>query len=143
MRGGLHPVRDRRQGHCLSSRPGAGLAQYDQLRSFRAEGGAGDELPSDGAARDEDVAPSSSLACDIAAIEGHYASRIAELRAALAPAELALIIRNLEDEKTLAIRAVIEKWSRYFQDEGKNSAAPEPPGDSRPVLRYPGLLENG
>ena len=27
----------------LFSRPGAGLSQYDQLRSFRAEGGAGDE----------------------------------------------------------------------------------------------------
>jgi hypothetical protein len=52
---------------------------------------------------------------------------------------LSAVIRNIQNEKTLAIRAVIEKWSGYFRG-GKRGAIPKPerPQERPPVLHLPG-----
>ena len=61
------------QGHRLSSRPGAGVHQYDRLRSLRAEGGGAPGIsanPQPQSAYAGEVAPSSSLASELGGGKG-------------------------------------------------------------------------
>lgn len=146
VRRGLDPFRGRRLGYRVSSRPGAGLSQYDQLRSFRAQG---QETPSEARSVPQSeasanaVAPSSSLATDLAAAKGYYASRIAAARQSLSHVELAAAIRTIKDEETLASRAIIQRWEGYFQNKEQiPEKGPERPTDPRPVLRYPGFRKS-
>ena len=147
MRGRLDPFRDRRQGCRLSSRPGAGISQYDQLRSFRAQGKRSTRfrsaLRTAAASATNSVAPSSSLATELAAAKGYYASRIAAARQSLSRVELAAAIKAIKDEQTLAARAIIQRWEGYFQNRKEiPDKGPERPSDQRPLLRYPGLRKS-
>ena len=88
-----------------------------------------------------EVAPSSSLASEIAGVKGYYAARIAAARQSLSPAALAVAIRAIQNEKKLAIRAIIDRWQGYFQNS-KQKPAPERPRSAQPLLRYPGLRKS-
>ena len=134
------------QGHHLSYRPGAGVPQYDRLRSLRAQGG---EAPGSEArsaphsASPGAEAPSSSLAGELAAAKGYYASRIAAARQSLSPAELAAAIQAIQNEQTLATRAIIDRWQVYFQNrEQRPPQNPGRPSDARPLLRYTSLRKS-
>jgi len=100
-------------------------------------GGSASSAESETEGRSE-VAPSSSLAGEIAGVKGYYAARIAAARSSLSPAALAVAIRAIQNEKKLAIRAVIDRWQVHFQN-GKQKPAPERPRSAQPLLRYPGL----
>ncbi len=142
MPGRLDPARrEWGQGYCLSSRPGAGAGHYDRLRSLRNEvGGSAPSAESDAEGHGE-VAPPSSLASEIAGAKGYYAARIAAARQSLSPAALALAIRAIKNEQTAAIRAIIERWEGYFQNN-KRPTAPNRPRSAQPLLRYPGLRKS-
>ena len=136
MRGGLDPHRAGSQCRRLSSRPGAGLYQYDQLRSLRAQtetsAAEARSLPPT-ASTPGTVAPSPSLAGELAAAKGYYASRIAAARLTLSQAELALAIRAINDEQTLASRTIIQRWEGYFQNQKQGTVhEPERPNSNRP-----------
>jgi len=141
LRGGLDEERRRwSETHRLSARSRASADQHDRLRPLRTEGGAAAPLRSDGQAHHEEIAPSSSLACELAGIKGYYAARIAALHRTLSPAERAVAIRAIKNEKKQVIRAVIEKWSAYFRNRKRSPEKnPEQPSDQRPLLRLPGV----
>src|SRR5271166_5383499 len=121
MRSRLHPQGNgRRPDHHLSYRPRAGAPQYDRLQSLRAQGREApgfEALSAPHSASAGAEAPSSSLAGELAAAKGYYASRIAAVRQSLSRAELAAAIRAIQDEQTLATRAIIERWEGYFQNK--------------------------
>ena len=146
LRGRLEPRRGGGQCRRLSSRPGAGLYQYDQLRSLRAQtetsAAEARSLPS-AASTPGTVAPSSGLAGELAAAKGYYASRIAAARLTLSQAELYRAIRTINDEQTLAARAIIQRWEGYFQNREQGPVQyPERPSSNRPMLRYPTLRKD-
>lgn len=82
------------------------------------------------------LAPSSSLAGEIGAANGYYAGLIAAAIRTLSPAEAAAAIRVIQAEKTFAIRAIIERWQAYFQNQKGKPAAAQ---GSRPLLQLPKL----
>ena len=88
-----------------------------------------------------EVEARSNLASEIAGLKDYYAARIAAARQTISPAALALAIRAIQNEQTLAIRALIERWQGYFQN-GKRKPAPERPEGKRPLLRFPGMGKN-
>ncbi len=98
-------------------------------------GGPAASAETDAERRDE-VAPPSSLAGEIAGLKGYYAARIAAARQSLSGAALVVAIRAIQNEKKLAIRAVIDRWHAYFQNKKQK---PERPRSTKPLLRYPGL----
>jgi hypothetical protein len=53
---------------------------------------------------------------------------------------LAAAIRSIQDEQTLATRAIIQRWEVYFQNK-KQKTSPERPDGTQPVLRLPRLGE--
>lgn len=80
---------------------------------------------------------------ELAAAKGYYASRIAASRQSLSRAELAAAIQALQDEQTLATRAIIERWEGYFQNRKQNATQnPGRPSDARPLLRYTSLRKS-
>ena len=145
LRGRLDPLRAGGQCRRLSSRPGAGLYKYDQLRSLRAqtETSAAETHSLPSATSSQAIAPSSGLAGELAAAKGYYASRIAAARLTLSQAELALAIRAINDEQTLAARTIIQRWEGYFQNREQGTVQePERPNSNRPMLRYPTLRKD-
>jgi hypothetical protein len=146
MHSRLDPLRGGRQSYRLSSRPRSGPAEYDELRSLRAARGetASSEagcLPHSATANS--VAPSSSLAAELAAAKGYYASRIAAARQSLSPTEIAAAIQAIQNEQTLASRAIIQRWEAYFQSRTRTPEQnPSRPHGSPPVLRYADLRKN-
>ena len=120
-----------------------GLYQYDQLRSLRTAqktDAAETRLLPATPSTPHPVAPSSNLAGELAATKGYYASRIAAARLTMSSLELATAIRSIQDEQTLAARAIIQRWEGYFQDrEQKPADMPKRPSGDQPLLRYPGL----
>jgi len=72
-------------------------------------------------------------------VKGYYAARIAALRQTLSPAALAVAIRAIQNEKRLAIRAVIDRWQGYFQNRKQS---PGRPVTAQPLLHYPGLRKS-
>ena len=52
-----------------------------------------------------------------------------------------MAIRAIQNEKKLAIRAIIDRWQAYFQNR-KQKPAPERPRSAKPLLRYPGLRKS-
>ena len=145
LRGRLDPQRAGGQCRRLSSRPGAGLHQYDQLRSLRAqtETSAAETHSLPLATSPQAVAPSSGLADELAAAKGYYASRIAAARQTLSQTQLVLAIRAIHDEQTLAARAIIQRWEAHFQNRKQGPPeAPRRPAGNRPPLRYGELRKN-
>lgn len=94
-----------------------------------------------GAEGQSELAPSSGLASELAAATGYYAARIAAARQSLSPAALAVAIRAIQNEKSLAIRAIIDRWQAYFQNRTQKPA-PDRPRSAQPLLRYPGLRKS-
>ncbi len=88
-----------------------------------------------------EVAPSSSLAGEIGGVKGYYAARIAATRQSLSGAALVVAIRAIQNEKKLAIRAIIDRWQGYFRNS-KQKPAPERPRSALRLLRYPGLRKS-
>jgi hypothetical protein len=142
VRGGLDSLRAGGQRHHLSSRPGAGLYKYDQLRSLPTAQTPPAEARSVPDAASPGGAPSTGLAAELAAATGYYASRIAAARLAMSPNELATFIRTIQDEQTLATRAIIDRWEVYFQHRKQGQPeTPRLPGTDRPP-RYGGLRKD-
>jgi hypothetical protein len=89
------------------------------------------------------VAPSAELTSELAAAKGYYASRIAAARLTLSQAELALAIRAINDEQTLASRAIIQRWEGYIQNREQGPVRyPDRPNRNQPMLRYPMLRKD-
>jgi hypothetical protein len=112
----LHELQGRMDAHGhewrrsdgLSARPRAGVAGDDGLRPARAEGRAGD-----GVSRSiSDAAPDASFAFrgELAAVSGYYAAKIAAVRRGLKPSDIAAVVRAIQNEQTLAVRAVLDRW---------------------------------
>jgi hypothetical protein len=146
LRGRLEPRRGGGQYHRLSSRPGAGLHQYDQLQPLRAQtetaAAEARSLPPT-ASTPGTVAPSPSLAGELAAAKGYYASRIAAARLTLSQEDLYRAIRAINDEQTLAARTIIQRWEEYFQNREQGPVeCPERPNSNQPMLRYPVLRKD-
>jgi hypothetical protein len=113
LRGRLdtHPG-GRHQDNRLSSRPGTGAAQYDQLRSVRAEGGGGVGPPflqSPAEAQNESTAERGDSASELGAIRGYFNGLIAAARSSLSPSDAAAVIRSLRTQKILAMRAAKDR----------------------------------
>jgi len=133
VRSRLDPQRGGGQRHHLSSRPGAGLYKYDQLRSLPTAQTPPGEARSVPDAASPGEAPSTGLAAELAAAKGYYASRIAAARLTMSSKELATFIRAIQDEQTLAARAIIQRWEVYFQNRKQQpSETPRRPGSNRP-----------
>jgi hypothetical protein len=102
---------ERHQDHHLSSRPGAGADQYDQLRPVRAEGaGVGPPLlhvPAE--AQGEAALDSGDSASELANIRGYFDGLIAAARSSLSGAEATAVIGRLRIQKILAMRAVKDR----------------------------------
>jgi hypothetical protein len=110
------------------------------LRSLRAEGGGSAAIPAH-AEEAGSVAAPSNLASELGAARGYYAARIAAARQRLSGAALVAAIRAIESEKTIVIRAIIERWQAYFQNVRKQRRrGPEWPSPS--LLHHP-MLRNG
>jgi hypothetical protein len=120
--------------HRLPSQPGSGAGQFDKLRPLRTEGGRAGDAPIPAEA--SGIAPSSTLASEIGAANGYYAARIATAIKTLPPAEAAAAIRAIQTEKKLAIRAIIERWQAYFQNQKGETVAAK---SARPLLQLPKL----
>jgi hypothetical protein len=143
VRSRLDPQRAGGQRHHLSSRPGAGLYQYDQLRSLPTAQTPPAEARSVPDAASPGAAPSTSLAAELTAAKGYYAGRMAAARQSLSQADLAAAIRAIQHEQTLATRAIIDRWEVYFQNKKQGlSEAPRRPGGNRSPLRYGELRKN-
>jgi hypothetical protein len=54
---------------------------------------------------------SCSFSDEPAAVSSYYAARIAAARAGLSPRDIAGALRAIRNEQTVAVRAVLEKWS--------------------------------
>jgi len=76
----------------------------------RSDAGDSDNLPATngGASEPPDVSP--EFKSEMAAIRSHYAARIAAARRNVRPGDLAVAIRALLNEETVALRAVTERW---------------------------------
>jgi hypothetical protein len=71
------------------------------------------------------------------AVKGYYAARIAAARQSFTGAKLTMAIRAIQNEKALAVRAVIERWQAHFQNR-KQKAVADRPGGEKTLLRYKG-----
>ena len=68
---------------------------------------------------------------------------MAAARLSMSPDELATFVRTIQDEQTLAARAIIQRWEVYFQNRKQGQPeAPRRPGGNRPPLRYRDLRKN-
>lgn len=125
----LHPMQgrldaDRKpRGSVDDLPPGsrAGAVGHDQLRSLRTERGSDlSGLQADSTAIGPD------FSAELGAISAYYAARMAAARRALKPWEVAAALRTLQNERALAIRAIMAKWAA-----ARRNAA------QRPVLARP------
>lgn len=103
VQGGLDALRRGGSRHSLSARSRAGVAQYDELRSVRAEGQQAGLVGSNVAESPPD------FSSEFAAVQSQFASRIAAARVSLSSRDAAATIRRLLDEQTIAMRAVSER----------------------------------
>ena len=109
----LHQVQGRLDTHGnqgrivddLSARSRAGAERHDTLRSLRAEG-RGDLAD----VRDDASNASGEFASELGALSGYFAARRAAIRRSSNPGDVAAALRALQNEQTLATRAVIEQW---------------------------------
>jgi hypothetical protein len=109
----LHQVQSRmdadrpqRIDHVLSARSATGTVRYDQLRSLSAERREEISSTSDNAA-----AGLGEFASELSAVNSYYMARMAAARSSLRPGDVGAAIRALQGEQTLALRAVLERWS--------------------------------
>jgi hypothetical protein len=128
----LHAVRgrmdtrhqQRHQGRRLSPRPGTGAGQYDQLRSFRAEGGlAQPVLRSDAECQAEGTASLLDLKYELAGILGYYQRLIAAALKLMSRADVAGLVRRLLNEQTLALRNAMDRH-RLDADNHRHALKP-------------------
>ena len=105
------PPGERHQDYRLSSRPGTGADQYDQLRSLRAEGpGVGPPpLRAHSEAQGEAVADIGASASELGGIIAYFNSLIAAARNSLSCADAAIVTRSLRIQKILAMRAANDR----------------------------------
>jgi hypothetical protein len=102
----------------------AGAVGHDQLRSLRAEGGSDlSGLQADSPAIGADFSD------ELGAISAYYAARMAAARRALKPWEVAAALRTLQNERALAMRAIMAKWAAARRNAAHRrvSARPKPP----------------
>ena len=100
---------DRQQEHKAdpSSLPNDGTSGLSGVRSDA--GNSGNHPATNGAPSEPpDVSP--AFKSEMAAIRGYYAARIAAARRNLRAGDLAVAIRALLNEETVALRAVTERW---------------------------------
>ena len=107
---------------------------HDQLRSLRAEGGSDLAGPSgDGGAVAAD------FSAELGAVGAYFAARMAAARRALRPGDVAVALRALQNERTLAMRAVIDKWMTAARDAAYRRVLAKPTrpaGSPRPSTDY-------
>jgi hypothetical protein len=116
----------RPQGYCLSSRPGAGVDQYEQLRSLRAEeGGVGPPFsqahPEGQGETATDIGDSTS---ELGGIRAYFNALIVAARSSLSRADAAAVIRSLRTQKILAMRAAKDRQRPAGANQ--RNARPEP-----------------
>jgi hypothetical protein len=102
--------------------------------------GAGNpDVPANGGANEPpDVSP--EFQSEMAAVRAHYGAKIAAARRSLRPGDLAVAIRALLDEETVALRAVADRW-RAATERQKQGTPQRPTGklqqrkDNPPTLQ--------
>ena len=122
MQGGLDP--DRKPGGSLDDLPPGsrtGADGHDQLRSLRAEGGSDLAGPSE-----ESTAFGADFSAELGAAGAYYAARMAAARRALRPGEVAAALRALQNERVLAMRAIIAKWAAARRNAAQRRVAAKP-----------------
>ena len=134
---------DRQPGRSADDLPvgsRTGALGHDQLRSLRAEGGSDLAGPSgDGGAVAVD------FSAELGAVGAYFAARMAAARRALRPGDVAVALRALQNERTLAMRAVIDKWMTAARDAAYRRVLAKPTrpaGSQRPSRRLPRLNRN-
>ena len=111
MHHGMDAHRDQwRSAHGVSSRPSAGTRRYDELRSLRAEQRA------DITDRRGDAGAGMDVSSELAAAGSYFAGRLAAARTACRPGDVAAAIRTLENERVIAMRAIIDRWKMATRD---------------------------
>jgi hypothetical protein len=93
-----------------TSRPGAGAYRYDELRPVRPEGAIAavhSQSHTEGQADASADLAGESPATDseLPGIHAYYAALMAAVRGTLSPRDAAVLIRNLKNQKILAVRA--------------------------------------
>lgn len=105
---------DRQEGRKVdpSTPPNDGTSGQSGVRSDAGNSG---NLPAThgGASEPPDVSP--EFKSEMAAIRSHYAARIAAARRRLPASDLAVAIRALLNEETVALRAVTDRWRAATQ----------------------------
>jgi hypothetical protein len=124
----------------LSSGSRTRLGWDDGLRSLRAkaEGGTAETSLAGCNAEHTDSDPLPDIGAELGAIGAHYKSLIAAARHSLSPAAAAAAISALRNEKKMAIRNALDRWSQ----SPKNAASRRPPQTSsaRATLHLPRTL---
>jgi hypothetical protein len=125
----LHPVQSRVDANReprgriddLPPRSRTSADGHDQLRSVRAEGGSDLGGPSE-----ESTAIGGDFSAELGAAGAYYATRMAAARRALRPGEVGAALRALQNERVLAMRAIIDKWAAARRNTAQRRAAARP-----------------
>jgi hypothetical protein len=114
---------DRQEGRKVDPSAPPNDATSGHLRSDAGNSG---NLPATngGASEPPDVSP--EFKSEMAAIRSQYAARIAAARRNVRPGDLAVAIRALLNEETVALRAVTERWKAAT--ERQKQEKPQRPG---------------
>jgi hypothetical protein len=86
----------------------------------------------------DDTGGMGEFASELGAVSAYFKARIAAARQSLSPGAVAAAVRALRSEKSIAMRAVIDRWQVHFQNT-KQKPVPDRPSSAQPLLRYPGL----
>jgi hypothetical protein len=148
----LHEMRSRldasRQGRSqnyrLSSRPGAGVDQYDRLRSLRAEGGPASASAQSCAETTGEITPPTCFGeeadapdCEVSGIRAFYAALIAAARSSLPRAAAAALVQRLRTEKIMATRAAKDRLhARRANQHNIRKLTHAPPASSYPKRQF-------
>jgi hypothetical protein len=93
----------------------------------RSDAGNSSNLPATHGGASEPPDVSAEFQSEMAAIRAHYAARIAAARRSLRPGDVAVAIRALLNEETVALRALAERW-RAAMERQKQEKPQRPTG---------------
>jgi hypothetical protein len=113
------------------ARSRAGPGRYDGLQQVRTDQRAAVGLGQ--SAGEAAAVASATFRDELAAISGYYAARIAAARAGLAPRNIAAVVRAIQNERIIAVRAVLERWSAESRASTERRQATRAGGPVRPV----------
>ncbi len=123
------------------ARSRAGAGRYDGLQSVRTDqraavglGQVAGDVSAEAYAKAEVTAEAApNFSSELAAVAGYYAARLAATRAGLSPRDIAAAVRAIQNEKIVAIRAVLERWSAASRGATEKRQATRAAAPVRPI----------